>query len=166
MKKTTATLLALVLLTPIAQTVSAKAKGDWNAVKVLANSSIAVRTRSGETHFGLAQAVDDDGITIQIAGKEDFTNQEVVFRRGEVAKVWRAKLRFDEKNIALGTLVGASAGVGAALITAVVYAKGNNDADAPVGVGAFPLYGAALGAVAGVFWKKQHKRKELIYSAT
>jgi hypothetical protein len=157
------TLLKLVLLTNFVPTVSAKQKGDWNAVKALSNMSIAVRTTNGETHFGLLQSADDTAITVQIAGSEDFTSQEIVFRRDEIEKVWRAKLRFSEKNIAKGALIGAGAGLGAALITASVLAGRNSD-DPPVGLGAFPLYGAGGGAIAGVFWKKKYKKQELVYS--
>jgi hypothetical protein len=163
MKTRIATLLTLVLLTNFFPTVSAKPKGDWNAVKALANTSIAVRTTNGETHFGLLQSADDNAITVQIAGKDDFTSQEIVFRRDEIEKVWRAKLRFGEKNIAKGALIGAGAGLGAALITASVLAKRNSD-DPPVGLGAFPLYGAGSGTIVGVFWRKKHKKQELVYS--
>jgi|GEM_PF-1312169 len=163
MKRITANFLALVLLTQFAPVVVAKPKGNWNAVKTLVKTSISVRTKIGGTYYGLVQPVDDDGITLQLAGKEDFTPQEVVFRRDDIEKVWSAKLRFAERNIAKGALVGVGAGLGAALITALVYAK-TNPGDAPVGVGAFPFYGAGIGAIAGMFWKKKHKKLELIYS--
>lgn len=163
MKKLTTALLTLVLLTNLLPTVSAKPKGHWEAVKALANRSIAVKTKSGETHYGLLQSADDTAITLHIAGTDDFTSQEVVFRRDEVEKVWRAKLRFGEKNIAKGALLGAGAGLGAAVITASVLASRNAD-DAPVGLGAFPVYGAGGGAILGAFWKKKHKKQELVYS--
>ena len=163
MKRFTANLLALVLLTHLAPAVSAKPKGNWNAVKELTKTSISVRTKIGGTYYGLVQSVDDNAITLQLAGKEDFMPQEVVFRRTDIEKVWAAKLRFAERNIAKGALIGAGAGLGAAFITALVYAK-TNPGDPPVGVGAFPFYGAGIGAIAGMFWKKKHKKQELIYS--
>lgn len=163
MKKLTATLLTLVLLTHIAPSAAAKQKGDWNAVKALVKTSIAVKTRSGDTHFGLLQSVDDAGIEIQIAGKDDFTPQEISLRRDEVERVWIARLRFSEKNIAKGALIGAGAGLGAAVLTALVLHE-RGSADPPVGIGLFPLYGAGIGAIGGVFWKKKHKKQELVYS--
>src|SRR5215510_145058 len=99
MTKLTVTLLIVVLLL---HTVSAKPKGDWNAVKALQNHSIAVETRTGETQYGLLQSADDSAILVHIAGEDDFTSQEINFRRDEVAKIWTAKLRFGEKNIAKG----------------------------------------------------------------
>ena len=159
MKKLTATILTLTLLTQVA----AKTKGDWNAVKGLMNSSVAVQTKSGETHYGLMQLADDTHIEIKIAGDEDFTPQELVVQRNEVQKVWRAKLRFGERNIAKGGWIGLGVGFGAALITAGVLAAKNSD-DPPVGLGTFPLYGAGAGALAGAFWKKKHKKQDLVYS--
>jgi hypothetical protein len=163
MKRITANFLTLVLLAQLAPAVLAKPKGNWNSVKELVKTSISVRTKIGGTYYGLVQSVDDDAITLQLAGKEDFTPQEVVFRRDDIEKVWRAKLRFAERNIAKGALIGAGVGLGAALITALLYAR-NHEADAAIGVGAFPFYGAGIGAIAGIFWKKKHKKQELIYS--
>ena len=163
MKTIITTLLTLVLLINFVPIVSAKPKGDWSAVKALANTSIAVKTTNGETYFGLMQSADDIAITVQIAGSEDFTSQETVFRRNEIERVWRAKLRFGEKNIAKGTMIGAGAGLGTALITASILARRNSD-DPPVGLGAFPLYGAGSGAIVGLLWKKKHQKKQLVYS--
>ena len=163
MRQFTATLLMLVLLTQIAPAISAKPKGDWNAVRALDKHSIAVKTKSGETHYGLLQVVDETGILVEIAGKDDFTGQQIAFQRDEVEKVWRAKLRFGEKNIAKGAWIGAGAGLGAAFLTAWALSK-RNDADACVGCGLFPLYGAGIGGLIGAFWKKKHKKQELIYS--
>jgi len=163
MKKLTTILLTFVLLLESVPTVWAKPKGDWGAVKALVNHSIAIRTRSGETKYGLMQSADDVSIRIQLAGEEDFTSQEITVRRDEVEKVWRARLRFGEKNIAKGAWIGAGAGLGGAWITAAVYAKGS-DGDSAPGVVLFPLYGAAIGAFAGKFWKKRHKKQHLVYS--
>jgi len=163
MKKLIATLLSLVLLTQIVPAVAAKQKGDWSAVKALVKTSVAVKTRSGDTHFGLLQSVDDAGIEIQIADNENFTPQEISVRREEVEKVWIARLRFGEKNIGKGALIGASAGLGAAFLTALALHE-KDSSDAPAGLGAFPLYGAGIGAIAGAFWKKKHKKRHLVYS--
>jgi len=82
-------------------------------------------------------------------------------RRADVEKLWVAELRFGEKNIGKGAWIGAGAGLGAAFLTALAL---RGSGDPPVGLGVFPIYGAAIGAFAGVFWKKKHKKQELIYS--
>ena len=162
MKKLTASLLTLVLLAQIAPAVAAKQKGDWNSVKALLKTSIAVKTTSGETHFGLLQSVDDAGMEVQLAEDDDFTPQEIALRRDEVEKVWIARLRFGQKHVGKGALVGAGAGLGAAFLTALAV---HDSSDAPAGAGAFPVYGAGIGAIAGkLFWKKGHKKQKMVYS--
>ena len=163
MTRLVATFLTLVLLMQIAPAISAKPKGDWNAVKALDKHSIAVKTNQGETHYGRLQIVDDTSIIIQIAGKDDFTGQEIALKRDEVQKVWRAKLRFGEKNIAKGAWIGAGAGAVATIGTLSAVA-GNENADRFLFAGWFPVLGAGVGAIAGAFWKKKHKRQDLIYS--
>ena len=163
MRKFAATLLSLVLLIQIAPAVSAKPKGDWNAVKALMNHSIAVRDKNGNTSYGLLQIADDDGIEIHIAGKEDFTGQQIRLRRDEVQKVWRAKLRFGESNTAKGAWIGAGLGFAATVITLTAVA-GSENADRALGAVWFPVLGAGIGAITGMFRKKKHKKQELIYS--
>ena len=163
MKKLITILMTSFLLVQIAPIVSAKPKGNWNLVKASANHSVAVKTKTGETYYGLAQSVDDSSITVHIAGDDDFTSQEINFQRDEVARVWRARLRFGEKNIAKGAWIGAGAGLGVSVLAAVIQgARGS--ADPPAGAGLFPIYGAGAGAIAGTFWKKNHKKQELVYS--
>ena len=163
MRTPTAILLSLLLAIQLAPAALAKSKGDWNAVKAFANHSVAVSTTSGETHFGLLQTVDDISLELQIAGSDDFTGQEIAIPRAEVLKVWRATLRFGQKNVGKGALIGAGAGLGIAFITAGVFAAQHSD-DPPVGLGAFPIYGAGAGAFAGKFWRKGHKKESLVYS--
>jgi small nuclear ribonucleoprotein (snRNP)-like protein len=163
MKKFMATLLTLTLLIQIAPAVSAKPKGSWDAVKALTNRSIAVKTTKGETYYGLLNSADDAGIAVQVAAKEDFTPQEISLRRNEVQKVWHAKLRFGESNIAKGAWIGTGVGFAATVITLSAVA-GSENADRAVGAVWFPFLGAGIGAVAGVFWKKKHKKQELVYS--
>ena len=163
MKKLISILMTSVLLLQIAPAIPAKSKGDWNAVKALTNSSVAVKTKTGETHYGLMRSADDSSITVQIADHDDFTPQEINFRRVEVTKVWRARLRFGQKNIARGAWIGAGAGLGAGYIAALIHSA-RDPGDPFVGGGLFILYGAAAGAVAGRFWKKNHKKQELVYS--
>ena len=163
MKKLISILIASVLLVQTAPAVSAKSKGDWNAVKALANSSVAVKTKTGETHYGLMRSADDSSITVQIADHDDFTAQEINFQRDQVAKVWRARLRFGQKNIAKGAWLGAGAGLGAGYIAALIHSA-TDPGDPFVGGGLFIIYGAAAGAFLGRFWKKNHKKQDLVYS--
>lgn len=165
MKKLISILIALGLLVNIVPTVSAKPKGDWAAVKAIAggqSTSIAVKTTSDKTHYGLLDSIDDSGITIQVAGWDDMTSQRITVKREQVTKVWRAQLRF-EGNVKKAALIGAGVGLGAAFIAAGVLAS-KNEADPPAGAALFPLIGAAAGAVGGMFWKKKHRKLELIYS--
>jgi hypothetical protein len=163
MHKRTAILITLVLLIQLVPRVSAKPKGDWNAVKALTDHSVAVRTKTGKTHFGLIQSADDSSITMQIAGRDDFTSQEIKFTRDEVARLWRARLRFGETNRTKAALIGAGAGLGVAVAHAAILAQ-QRDADAHAGGGLFMLIGAGAGIVVGSFWKKKHKKQELVYS--
>jgi hypothetical protein len=163
MKNFIATLLSLTVLIQITPAVSAKPKGNWNAVIALANRSIAVETTNGETHYGLLQSADDAVIVVQIAGTEDFTTQEMSLRRVEVRKLWRAKLRFGEKNIAKCAWIGAGVGFGATVVTLSAVA-GKENADRALGAVWLPVLGAGTGAIVGVFWKKKHKKQELVYS--
>lgn len=163
MKKLISILTALVLLAHIAPAVSAKQKSDWIIVKSMVDRSVAVKTKSGETHFGLIRSADDSSITIQIAGRDDFTAQEINFRRDEVEKVWQAKLRFNEANVAKGAWIGAGIGLGVAIAISVELAV-RHEADANVGGVFITMIGAGAGAVAGKFWKKKHKKQKLVYS--
>jgi len=163
MKKLIAILMTSTLLINITPAVLAKQKGDWSLVKTLANSSVALKTKTGETYYGLIRSTDDSSITVQIAGDDDFTAQEINFQRDELAKIWRARLRFGEKNIAKGAWIGAGAGVGVSMLAAVIQgARGSSDP--PTGAALFPIYGAGAGAIAGTFWRKNHKKQELVYS--
>ena len=165
MKKLISILMALGLLVNIAPIASAKAKGDWAAVKAIVGSqstSIAVKTNSEKTHYGLLDSIDDSGITIQVAGWDDMTSQRITVKREQVTKVWRAQLRF-EGNVKKAALIGAATGVGVAFIAAGILAS-KNEADPPTGAALFPMIGAGAGAVAGIFWKKKHRKLELVYS--
>ena len=163
MTRLTATFLTVVLLVQIAPAVSAKSKGDWNEVKALDKHSVAVKTKRGETYYGRLQIVDENSIVVQIAGKDDFTGQEIAFHRNEVQKVWRAKLRFDVKNIAKGAWLGAGAGFVATVAT-LTATSGKENSDRFLWTVWLPVVGAGVGGVAGIFWKKKHKKQELIYS--
>jgi hypothetical protein len=128
MQKLISLLMTLVLLSQLVPAVSARPKGDWNAVKALVKLSVAVKTKAGETHYGMVQSVDDSGIAVQIAGQDDFTSQEINFQRDTVAKVWRARLRFGETNITKAAWIGAGLGVGVGMAAAVIKgAAGSSD---------------------------------------
>jgi len=163
MERFTVKLLTMVLLLHIAPAVSAKPKGDWGAVKVALGHSIAVKTTNGETYYGLLRSADDTNIVVQVAGKDDFTGQEISFRRKEIQKVWRAKLRFGERNIAKAGWIGAGVGAVTTVVTLTAVAGKENADRALVSVW-FPFIGAGIGAIAGAYWKKKHKKQELLYS--
>jgi hypothetical protein len=163
MKKLISILISSVLLVQTVPAVLAKQKGSWDLVKALANSSVAVMTKTGETYYGLMKSADDSSISVQIADYDDFTPQEINFQRNEVAKVWRARLRFGEKNIVKGAWLGAGAGFGVGLIaSAIIAARGGSDP--PTGAGLYPIFGAGAGALAGNAWKKNHKKEALVFS--
>ena len=160
MKKLITILIALGLLVQLATVVSAKQRGDWDSVKAL-TKQIAVKTKSGKTHYGLVEAVDDNGITILIAGRDDMTAQKITVKREDVAQVWRARLRFDEDNVKKATWIGAGAGL--AVVGGVIAAQHEED-DAPAGAVYIILIGAGAGALLGKFWKKKHKKLDTVYS--
>ncbi len=165
MKKLITILMASMLLIQIAPAVSAKQKGDWNNVKAFLHYSIAVKTKLGETYFGLMQSADDSSITVQIADEKGFTPQEINFQRDEVAKVWSATLRFGEHHVVKAALIGAATGFAAGFTTARIrIARDSTDPYIGMEPGVGLFYGAAAGALAGAFWKKKHKKEELVYS--
>ena len=99
MRKIIVSILSLVLFTSNVAVVSAKAQRDWSAVKSLpAQKMFAIETKDGVTTFGIVVSSDDSGITIYLANVEGIESQETPFQRGEIKKVWRAKLG-SEKTI-------------------------------------------------------------------
>jgi fructose-specific phosphotransferase system IIC component len=165
MKRLISILITSTLLVQIAPAVSAKQKGDWNNVKAFLHYSVAVKTKIGETYYGLMQSADDSSITVQIADDDGFTPQEIDFQRGEVEKVWSATLRFGEHHVVKAALIGAATGFAAGLTTArILLARDNADPNIGTEPGVGLFYGAAVGALAGAFWKKKHKKDQLVYS--
>lgn len=156
------TLVALTLNIPV---VSAKQQGDWNAIKDLpAQEVIAIKTTDGATRFGLLVSADDYEIKLHLADKDRLASQETRFRRDQIKKVWRAKLRFGVNNMTKGAWIGAGAGLGAAFLTAwAIGQRKDSAADTPIGAVLFPVYGAGIGGLIGIFHKKGHKKVVLIY---
>ena len=162
MKKLTATLLTFLLILHAAPRVSAKPKGNWDAVKSLVSKSIAVRTKSGITYFGLLETAGDNAIRIWLADGEGLTRQ-ISLDRDQVLRVWLAKLRFNGTNVGKGALIGTGVGIGVGFIAAGILAS-QCEACPPHGFALFPIGGAGVGALLGSLWKKKHKKQELIYS--
>lgn len=159
MNKLLATLLSVVLLTSTASPAPAEPAGDWSAVKNSAGQEVAIKTTDGVTSFGILRSADDSVVAVLLAAKEGLAAQETLFRRDEIEKVWRARLRFGERNTRKGAWIGAAAGLGAAF----AYASLGRHEDAPIGVGLFPAYGAGVGAFVGALSRKGHKKGKLIY---
>jgi hypothetical protein len=164
MRKFLATFLTLLLLLQLTPLVLAKPKGDWNAVKALEKRTVAVKTTKGTTYYGLMWTADDDSIMVHVAGKNDFTGQELSLRRDEITKVWRARLRFNERNIERGGWIGAGVGFLSLVAIAAVAARGTETGEKYLFAAWLPFTGATAGAIIGAFWKKKHKKQELVYS--
>lgn len=166
MKKITASFLTLVLLTVMMPETVAKQTGNWDAVKLLTNHEIAIKVKNGGVSFGLLRAADNVSIKVLLAEEKGISYKETQFSRDEIAQVWRAELRFDERQVMKGALIGAGVGAG---IGAAVAANLPSDIDVDAGVtaGAIIVYGIVFGgagAVIGAFRKKGHKKRTLIYS--
>lgn len=143
----------------------ARQKGDWNTVKNSINQQIAVKTKDGKTTFGILRAADDSEIKFQAAGKKDISTQQTTVRRDELTGVWRATLRFGGRQIGKGALIGAGIGAGIGVAIFAGTAKDDDDGLAGAIIPLTAIYGAGIGAVAGIFSKKSHKKNELIYSS-
>ena len=162
MKKLIAILITSTILSQCVPSVLAQSKGDWEAVKATANRPVAVQTKSGKTLFGLVQWIDDSSLQMEIAAQDDLTGQSINIPRDEVEKVWRASLRFGN-NVTKASLIGVGVGVGVVFTVGLVK-RAQHSSDPMPGAVLVPLGGGAAGTVAGWFWKKKHKKKELIYS--
>jgi hypothetical protein len=163
MKRIVAPLLTVVLLTSVVPAASAKPTGDWNAVRNLAGQGVAVKTKDGVTSFGILGIADDAGMKVQMAGKEEFAQHETLFRRDEVEKVWRARLRFGGRHTGKGAWIGAGVGAVAGVVR-VYSAEDRSDGQLGLAIPAYTIFGAGIGAVIGAFSRKGHKKGKLIYS--
>lgn len=159
MRKTTASCLVLLLLLSVAPVTSAKPQNDWSNLKNFIGQPVAIKTRDGFTEFGVLGFVDDSQMKIQLADDVRVSAQEKSFQRGEVAKVWQAKLRFGETRTLRGALIGLGVGLGIGYVTSYALARRGP----PHGFALFPITGATLGAKVGSSRTKNHKKGKLIY---
>ena len=155
--------LIVVLLVSTTPATCAKTQGDWIILRGSIDQGIAIRTKDGDTNFGILSYVDDLEIRMHLADERQLDARETPFRRERIVKVWRATLRFDERNTSKGAMIGAGVGLGAGFATVIVMAK-RGSSDPPHGFALFPLIGAGVGALVGASQKKGHKKQNLIYS--
>ncbi|MGQ0541144.1 MAG: hypothetical protein ACT4O9_04740 [Blastocatellia bacterium] len=164
MKTITSIALLFTLIFSSIQSVAAKPKGDWNAVKSLEGREVAVKLRRGMTRFAIIASVEEDGIKLRVADKSGVSNTETSFRKDEIEKVWIARLRFGGRQTGKGALFGLGAGtvVGTGVYLGTRSRDDNGLSGAAIPLGAF--YGAGIGAVIGFFSKRSHKKADLVYS--
>jgi hypothetical protein len=161
--------LILGLTTIGIQTAFAKSPNDWNSVIILVNQEVAVQETNGQTVFGKPSSVNENEIVLQIADKSGYSGQSQTISRTNIKKIWRAELRFGERNTGKGAAIGA--GVGAVTLAAIFIIAQTKEGDSAggktIGAGIGAVFGAALGivpgAVVGFFSKKGHKKKSLVY---
>ncbi len=154
--------LILVLTTISIQPAFAKSSNDWNDVIRLVNTDVAVQETGGNAIFGTLLLANENEITLQVVGKNLVSNQSQTILRTNVKKVWRAELRFGERNTGKGAAIGAVAGV----VAAVIYIKkpeNRSDGQAALAIPVYTILGAGIGAIGGFFVKKGHKKKALVY---
>ena len=162
MKKIVALCLSLLLALSIIPSTLAQSQNDWTNLKNFIGQEVAVKTKRSVTSFGLLFYADDSEIRLNLADDERVSTNETSFKRDEVMKIWRATLRFGESNIGKGALIGAGAGFGVGITTALVMAQ-RGSSDPPVGFGLFPIIGAGVGAIVGAVKPKRHKKRNAIY---
>jgi hypothetical protein len=150
----------LTTFAPLARAAGeARQTNDWNALRSLLDSEIAVKAGGRSIVFGVLRAVEDDSIKIQVITGEN--NFETVYKKAEVEKIWRAEIR-GGRSVARGALIGGGIGAGVGLI-AGASAK-ESDPLNYAGVVLFGLLGAGVGALASA-GRKGNKKRELIYRA-
>jgi hypothetical protein len=146
------------------QTAFAKSSNDWGKVTNLKNREIAVQTIGGQTVFGILNSVTDNEIGLQVAEKSFLSSQLKSFQRSEIKKVWSAELHVGERNTGKGAAIGAGIGAAAGVATVVSIVKsGNGDGLESLAIPFYAIIGGGIGAVAGFFAKKGHKKKALVY---
>ncbi len=154
--------LILVLTTISFQAAFAKSSNDWSSVIGLLNKDVAVNETGGQTVFGKLSSVNENEIVLQVADKSGYSGQSQTILRTNIKKIWRAELRFGERNTGKGAAIGAGAGV----VAAVIYIKkpeNRSDGQASLAIPVYTILGAGIGAIGGFFVKKGHKKKSLVY---
>lgn len=164
MKKITSVALILVFILSSFHSVLARRKADWNTLKNLQNQEIAIKIKDNKTIFGILRSFNDSELQLQIADKKKINPSTTTIARTDIGKIWTAELRYGGRQIGKGALIGA--GAGATVGTAIFLGTKADDDDGLAGANIILglVYGAGIGAVAGVFNKKSHKKKNLIYS--
>jgi small nuclear ribonucleoprotein (snRNP)-like protein len=165
MSRLTAFFLIGLIVLSSSRLVPAQAQSDWSAVGNLVDQEIAVRTRGGKTLFGRLRAADDSGIQLQLADRRSLQSGQTAVGRGEIDRIWRANLRFGERQAGRGALIGA--GAGAAVGTGIFLGTRSQDDDGLAGavIPMAAILGAGIGTVAGIFAKKSHRKLNLVYRA-
>ena len=135
---------------------------NWESVRTLTGVKVMVQTTSGETIFGRIKSANNLEIGLQIAGAENYELNETNFGKSEIKKVWLAEIRFGERNMGKGALIGV--GVGSAVGFGLFWANRYKSSTASVAVPVSGITGAGLGALVGFFVKKGHKKGKMIYS--
>ncbi len=162
-KITSFTLISVFCLVGL-QTAFAKSLNDWNSVVNLVNREVAIKTTGGQTTFGQIKSVNAGELVLLLAGKVVLTNQEKTFARSEIKKIWLAELRSEERNTGKGAAIGAGIGGVIGIIPIISAGKnGTGDGIEFLAVPIFAAFGAGIGALAGFFSKKGHKKRDLIY---
>lgn len=134
---------------------------NWENVRTLTGIQVAVQTASGEILFGRIREANNLEIGLQIAGAKEYQPNDTKISKNEIRKVWLADLRFGERNMGKGALIGL--GVGAGLGAGYFIANKNKSSTASVAIPFSALYGAGIGTVIGYFAKKGHKKGKLVY---
>ncbi|MEP6924271.1 MAG: hypothetical protein ABI954_07385 [Pyrinomonadaceae bacterium] len=161
LKMLTFSLMLALFLTSVPPT-SAKQNSqtnDWNSLKNYLNSEVAVKTANQKTVYGVLREAGNEELKLLVV-KKSYQN-EVLLKRGEVERVWLAKLKFGRNTIkgaGIGALAGAGAGLGLVLAN-----RDSGDGQIGIAVPVFAIYGAGIGAVIGFLVRKKHKKGEIIY---
>lgn len=142
--------------------VCAQTRGSWNEVKNLVDQSIAVKTGSGKTVYGVIRAADDDGIRIELAEKKSVFANQSTLARNEIDKIWRANLFINRRKTKQGALLGAV--VGSVGMGGIAVAQGDDDGLAGAGFALGVLPGALVGGTIGFFIKKKHQKLDLVFA--
>lgn len=156
-------LLTLSLLSATSLTVFAQ-DNSWKSVEGLGSQTVAVQKTGGDIVFGQIVSATDSEIVIRIADKAALSTATTTIARGEIKKVWLAKLNFGKRNTGKGALIGA--GVGAGIGVAIFAGLPRNESTDGLEVLAVPLalgIGTGVGLVAGFFSRKGHQKGKLVY---